>query len=589
MANDYYTPTDETRLTSARAEGQNTERAAVEAAFDKLPAAARFKERRINYALDTSSSTTDYTCTLSPAPVAYVKGMRIDLEVNNANTGAATLNVNGLGAKTILYSDGTAIDPAALITQRINPLIYDGTAFRLAFDGTSTAPAPHAHPISEVTGLQSALDAKAPLASPTLTGTPAAPTASPGTDTTQIATTAFVKAAVDTGIADIGAIVTLIGVWDASSGSFPGSGSAEAGHSWIVSVGGTVDSVEFVAGDRIVAITDSASTSTYSGNWHHLDYTDKFTEIVQDTTPQLGGALDGQGHDLNNLGVVFLTEQAAAEADVAGKGQLWVKTATPNQLWFTDDAGTDRQLQTPRGYIYGLTLSNNSTDATNDIDIAAGQCASDDDDPVLITLSSGITKRLDAAWAVGDGNGGLDTGSIADGTYHEWVIRRSDTGVVDALLSASATSPVMPTNYDQKRRVGSIIRASGAIRTFKQAGDIFSWDTPTTEHSSTTSRASALLAVTVPTGIKCHPILSALLSGNTSNGTQGLGSAAAGTDTLRVNSIADTSFGSNSLVIPPIFETNTSAQIYYSTTLDVNVLVCELYCGGWIDRRGKDA
>jgi hypothetical protein len=63
--------------------------------------------------------------------------------------------------------------------------------------------------------------------------------------------------------------------------------------------------------------------------------------IVEDTTPQLGAALDGQGYDLNNLGVVFMTEQAAAEADVAGKGQLWVKTATPNQLWFTDDAGND--------------------------------------------------------------------------------------------------------------------------------------------------------------------------------------------------------------------------------------------------------
>ena len=47
-------------------------------------------------------------------------------------------------------------------------------------------------PISTAT--QSALDAKAPLASPTFTGAPAAPTAAPGTDTTQIATTAFVIA-----------------------------------------------------------------------------------------------------------------------------------------------------------------------------------------------------------------------------------------------------------------------------------------------------------------------------------------------------------------------------------------------------------
>ena len=37
---------------------------------------------------------------------------------------------------------------------------------------------------------------KAPLASPTLTGTPAAPTAAAGTNTTQIATTAFVTGAI---------------------------------------------------------------------------------------------------------------------------------------------------------------------------------------------------------------------------------------------------------------------------------------------------------------------------------------------------------------------------------------------------------
>jgi hypothetical protein len=48
---------------------------------------------------------------------------------------------------------------------------------------------------SQVTNLTTDLAAKAPLASPALTGTPTAPTASPGTNTTQIATTAFVQAA----------------------------------------------------------------------------------------------------------------------------------------------------------------------------------------------------------------------------------------------------------------------------------------------------------------------------------------------------------------------------------------------------------
>ena len=45
--------------------------------------------------------------------------------------------------------------------------------------------------------VKAALDLKAPLASPALTGTPTAPTASAGTNSTQVATTAFVKTAID--------------------------------------------------------------------------------------------------------------------------------------------------------------------------------------------------------------------------------------------------------------------------------------------------------------------------------------------------------------------------------------------------------
>lgn len=69
-----------------------------------------------------------------------------------------------------------------------------GTAATQA--STAFAAASHSHAISDVTGLQTALDAKAPLASPALTGTPTAPTATGGTNSTQIATTAFVQAAI---------------------------------------------------------------------------------------------------------------------------------------------------------------------------------------------------------------------------------------------------------------------------------------------------------------------------------------------------------------------------------------------------------
>ena len=44
-----------------------------------------------------------------------------------------------------------------------------------------------------------------------------------------------------------------------------------------------------------------------------------------------------------------IKEKAAANPDVAAYGQIWVKTATPNELYFTTDAGDDIQLTTGTG------------------------------------------------------------------------------------------------------------------------------------------------------------------------------------------------------------------------------------------------
>ena len=85
-----------------------------------------------------------------------------------------------------------------------------GTFINQTASEAGLATASHSHTIANVTGLQGALDAKAPLASPALTGTPSAPTAAAATNTTQIATTAFVQAAI-TALVDgaPGAIDTL--------------------------------------------------------------------------------------------------------------------------------------------------------------------------------------------------------------------------------------------------------------------------------------------------------------------------------------------------------------------------------------------
>lgn len=53
---------------------------------------------------------------------------------------------------------------------------------------------------------------------------------------------------------------------------------------------------------------------------------------------------DNNGFALLGGHTLFIEEQANAQADRTGYGQLWVKNTTPCELWFTDDAGTDTQI-----------------------------------------------------------------------------------------------------------------------------------------------------------------------------------------------------------------------------------------------------
>jgi hypothetical protein len=114
----------------------------------------------------------------------------------------------------------------------------------------------------------------------------------------------------------------------------------------------------------------------------------------------------------------------------------------------------------PTGFVYGLTLTTNGTDATNDIDIAAGAARSDDDTANMLRAST-LVKQTDAAWAVGTNAGSLDTGAVGNNRYALWLIKRPDTSVVDVLSSLSFTAPTMPADYTVKALIGEFTRAGG--------------------------------------------------------------------------------------------------------------------------------
>jgi len=238
-----------------------------------------------------------------------------------------------------------------------------------------------------------------------------------------------------------------------------------------------------------------------------------------------------------------------------------------------------------RVHIHGLTLSNNASDATNDIDIAAGN-AWDNTNDVLLDLTSGLTKRLEATWAVGTNQGGLDTGSKANSTwYHVWLIRRSDTGVVDVLFSTSVSSPTMPTNYDQKRRIGSIyVQSSGVIAPFEQVEDRFALK-PAISIVNTTAPPTTPTNLTIlsPPGIQCRAIVTIAVSSGSGNKLYRVGTVTAtyDIDTYVIGT------GSVNYVVVDVM-TNTSSQIvHYANT--ASSITCYLNSNGWYDTRGRGA
>jgi hypothetical protein len=245
----------------------------------------------------------------------------------------------------------------------------------------------------------------------------------------------------------------------------------------------------------------------------------------------------------------------------------------------------------PRGHIGGLTTANGS-DAVNDIDVSPGE-ASDTTQAAVMELGSTITKQLDAAWAVGNNAGGRDTGAIANGTWHVFLIRRSDTAVVDVLFSLSPSAPTMPASYDQKRRIGSFIRSGGSILAFTQVGDEFLLGTAVLDVNANNPGTSAVLrTLTVPTGLKVVAFGTAALF-STATDSLGLITSPDQTDaapsetvsplaTLRADSSSDTADFQRFA-----FRTNTSSQLRTRLSFSAGTVDLRMTTEGWLDTRGR--
>ena len=136
----------------------------------------------------------------------------------STNAGNISTNTTNIATNTSAIATINAKDPVLTLTGDAS-----GTATFTNLGNASltvtVADDSHAHVISNVDGLQSALNLKAPLASPALTGNPTAPTQTGTDDSTKLATTAFVQGRVDAIIGTAGSTLDTLGELSASLAS----------------------------------------------------------------------------------------------------------------------------------------------------------------------------------------------------------------------------------------------------------------------------------------------------------------------------------------------------------------------------------
>lgn len=81
------------------------------------------------FAVDTGAANA-YVVTYSPVIASYSAGLVISFSATHVNTGASTINVNGLGAKN-LQLQGAAVAAGIIAVNGYTKLIYTGTHFEV--------------------------------------------------------------------------------------------------------------------------------------------------------------------------------------------------------------------------------------------------------------------------------------------------------------------------------------------------------------------------------------------------------------------------------------------------------------------------
>ena len=114
------------------AENMNKIEQGIEDSHNAIDAHKADYEQHTPYAIATG--TNSYAVNIDGV-TSLVEGMSVKVKFTSANTGACTLNINGLGAKEIRKSNGNSLSAGNIKAGQILHLVYTGSVFQLLGEG----------------------------------------------------------------------------------------------------------------------------------------------------------------------------------------------------------------------------------------------------------------------------------------------------------------------------------------------------------------------------------------------------------------------------------------------------------------------
>ncbi|MEN6353202.1 MAG: hypothetical protein ABFD02_07090, partial [Bacteroidales bacterium] len=465
-------------------------------------------------------------------------------------TGSLTGNVTGNVSGTSLNVTGIV----AILNGGTGSSTVVGAKTNLGLenvDNTSDAN----KPISTAT--QTALDSKAPLASPTLTGTPSAPTAAPGTNTTQIATTAFVSDAVTTATPDATTIikgkVKLAG--DLSGTADLPTISAGAIDNGKISATASIADTKLATISTVGKVANSATTATASNTANTIVLRDASQNFSAGT---ITAALNGNAAtatlastvttNANLTGPITSVGNATSVASQTGTGSKFVMDTSP-------------VLITPTlGVAKATTINGNTiTTGTGTLTIAAGKTLEATDnatvsgtntgDNAVNTLYSGLVTN---ATHTGDVTGS-DALTITNNTVTNAKLATVATATIKGRVTAGpgnvedltaaqvrtllnvadgANNYTHPTGDGNLHVIATSTTNSGKVLTAGATAGSLLWTTPTNGTVTTVSVVSGngLSGTVVNAGTTPAITLSTSVSGILKGNGTAISAATVGTD-----------------------------------------------------------